>query len=102
AGPIGCLYIFMSAALVARTGVLLFGLASILGQLLGSVVLDAIWPPAAPPAVWQSALTVVLAAAGVAVAAVRWRRRCASGGQTPSVRLACAGARGVTRRPAAA
>lgn len=75
AGPIGCLYIFMSAALVARTGVLLFGLASILGQLLGSVVLDAIWPPAAPPAVWQSALTVVLAAAGVAVAAVRWRRR---------------------------
>lgn len=74
-GAIGCVYIFMSAALVARTGVLLFGLASVLGQLVGSVVLDAIWPPEAPAAAWQSATTVALASIGVVIAAVRWRRR---------------------------
>lgn len=74
-GAIGCVYIFMSAALVARTGVLLFGLASVLGQLVGSVVLDAIWPPAAPAPAWRSAVTVVIASVGVIVAAVRWRRR---------------------------
>lgn len=74
-GAIGCIYIFMSAALVERTGVLLFGLASVLGQLLGSVVLDAIWPPAAPASAWRSVLTVVIASLGVVVAAVRWRRR---------------------------
>lgn len=78
-GAIGCVYIFMSAALVARTGVLLFGLASVLGQLLGSVVLDAIWPPEAPAAAWQSATTVALASIGVVIAAVRWRRRHAAG-----------------------
>lgn len=74
-GAIGCIYIFMSAALVARTGVLLFGLASVLGQLLGSVALDAIWPPAAPPSAWRATLTVVLASLGVVIAATRWRRR---------------------------
>lgn len=83
-GAIGCVYIFMSAALVARTGVLLFGLASVLGQLLGSVVLDAIWPPEAPAAAWQSATTVALASIGVVIAAVRWRRRPPRGAGAPA------------------
>ncbi|MGK9220710.1 MULTISPECIES: DMT family transporter [unclassified Microbacterium] len=74
-GALGVAYIFISAALTPRTGVLLMTLGSVLGMLGASVVLDVLWPPAAPPALWQRALTVALAAGGVVVATVRAGRR---------------------------
>ena len=57
-GVIGVVYIFLSAALVRHTGVLLLGLGSVVGLLATSIVLDALWPPLSGPPL------------GVAVAAV--------------------------------
>ncbi|WOF24695.1 DMT family transporter [Microbacterium betulae] len=74
-GALGVAYIFISAALTPRTGVLLMTLGSVLGMLAASVVLDVVWPPESPPAVWQRALTVALAAAGVIVASLPPRLR---------------------------
>lgn len=75
-GAVGVVYIFLSAALVRHTGVLQLGLGSVVGLLVTSLVIDAIWPgQAAPP------LPVALAAVGVALVGVvvavlpRWRRR---------------------------
>ena len=44
------------------------------GQLVTSVVIDLVWPPAAGPAPWQLIAMVVVAVASVVVA-VPWRRR---------------------------
>lgn len=54
---------------------LLMGLGSVLGQLVTSVVIDLIWPPAAGPALWQVIAMVVVAVASVIVAVPRRRRR---------------------------
>ncbi|WP_433410716.1 DMT family transporter [Saccharomonospora azurea] len=43
-GVVGVVFIAVASVLVAWTGVLLFGLASVTGQLLGSVVLDLVVP----------------------------------------------------------
>ena len=43
-GPVSVIYIFLSAALVAQTGVLLLGLGAVVGQLLTSIAIDATWP----------------------------------------------------------
>jgi transporter family-2 protein len=72
-GPLGVVYIFVSAAIVQYTGVLLLGLGAVVGQLLTSVVLDALWPAPASPGVAQEVAMVVLALASVVVAAVPWR-----------------------------
>ncbi|MDL5350998.1 DMT family transporter [Microbacterium sp. zg-YB36] len=74
-GALGVCYIFLGAALVVHTGVLLLGLASIVGQLAASLVLDALWPAPAGPSVGASLAMVAVALASVAVAAVPWRRR---------------------------
>lgn len=68
-GAIGVTYIFLSAAIAPRIGVLLLSLGSVLGMLVGSVLLDLAWPPAVPPSPVRSAITVVVACAGVAIAA---------------------------------
>ena len=47
-GLLGAAYILLGVVIVARTGVLLMGLGAVLGQLVVSVLIDAIWPPAAP------------------------------------------------------
>ena len=74
-GALGVVYIFMSAAIVQYTGVLLLGLGAVVGQLVTSFVLDMAWPaPASPGAVQQLAM-VVVALASVVIAAVPWRRR---------------------------
>ncbi|MBN9169474.1 MAG: EamA-like transporter family protein, partial [Microbacterium sp.] len=67
-------YIFLSAALVSYTGVLLLALGTVVGQLAMSVVLDALWPASATPGLWQEVLTVSIAFLSVAVAAIPWRR----------------------------
>lgn len=73
-GVMGVAYIFVSAAIVHRIGVLLLGLASVVGQLITSVIIDAMFPAVSPPAWWQSTLMVVLALAAVIVATIPWGR----------------------------
>lgn len=73
-GAMGVVYIFLSAALVAHTGVLLLGLGAVVGQLLTAFALDLLWPaPAGPAWQWQLVM-VVVALASVVVATWRPRR----------------------------
>ncbi|QNA94220.1 DMT family transporter [Microbacterium sp. Se63.02b] len=74
-GFLGAAYILLGAFIVAHTGVLLMGLGSVLGQLVTSVVIDLIWPPASGPALWQVIAMVAVAVASVIVAVPRTRRR---------------------------
>ncbi|UGB34438.1 DMT family transporter [Microbacterium sp. cx-55] len=75
-GAIGVVYIFLSAALVRHTGVLQLGLGSVVGLLLTSVVIDAIWPAHSGPPLALALTAVALALVGVVIAVVpRWRRR---------------------------
>jgi len=74
-GALGVCYIFLSAALVVHTGVLLLGLASVAGQLAASVALDLVWPAPAGPSVGTALTMAAVALASVVVAAVPWRRR---------------------------
>lgn len=73
-GAIGVVYIFLSAALVQHTGVLLLGLGAVTGQLTTSLVLDLLWPSAAGPGLAQSAVMVAVALLSVVVATVPWKR----------------------------
>lgn len=74
-GAMGVTYVFLGAAIVAYTGVLLLGLASVVGQLLTAVVLDWIWPAYAGSGDVRALVVVTIALASVVVAAVPWRRR---------------------------
>lgn len=73
-GVIGVAYIFLAAALVAYTGVLLLGLGTVVGQVVTSVLIDVLWPTSAAPALAQSLIMSTLAILSVIVAAVPWRR----------------------------
>ncbi|WP_243073870.1 DMT family transporter [Microbacterium sp. SS28] len=73
-GGIGVVYIFLSAALVRHTGVLLLGLGSVVGLLATSVVLDAVWPPLSGPALPFALAAVCVALGGVVVAVIPWAR----------------------------
>ena len=73
-GAIGVVYIFMSAALVAHTGVLLLGLGAVVGQLGMSFALDALWPAPASPGLVQELAMVLVALLSVVVATVPWGR----------------------------
>ncbi len=68
-GAIGVVYIFLSAVVVRRTGVLLLGLGSVGGLLSTSVLLDALWPAPAAPGTAVALTAAAVAVAGVAVAA---------------------------------
>lgn len=69
-GPIGIVFIAVAAAIVRFTGVLLLGLATIAGQVVGAVLVDWVLPTAAshpgPATLLGAALTLV----AVVVAAV--------------------------------
>ncbi|MDO3701185.1 DMT family transporter [Micromonospora sp. C28SCA-DRY-2] len=69
-GPIGIVFIALAAAIVRFTGVLLLGLATIAGQVVGAVLVDLVLPTAAshpgPATLLGAALTLV----AVVVAAV--------------------------------
>ncbi|MGN9774290.1 DMT family transporter [Micromonospora sp. H33] len=62
-GPIGVVFIAVAAAIVRFTGVLLLGLATIAGQVVGAVAVDLILPTAAshpgPTTLLGAALTLV-------------------------------------------
>lgn len=74
-GLIGVTYIFLSAALVIHTGVLLLGLGAVVGQLLTAFALDALWPADAAPGWTTELVMVIVALASVVVAVAPWRRR---------------------------
>lgn len=73
-GALGVVYIFLSAALVEQTGVLLLGLGAVVGQLGTSFALDALWPAPASPGLVQELTMVIVALLSVVVATVPWRR----------------------------
>ncbi|GAA3213295.1 DMT family transporter [Microbacterium terregens] len=73
-GGIGVVYIVLSAALVAHTGVLLLGLGVVAGQLIASFVIDVVWPAPAGPGFAQAISMVIVALLSVVVATVPWRR----------------------------
>ncbi|WP_436837694.1 DMT family transporter [Micromonospora chersina] len=62
-GPIGIVFIALAAAIVRFTGVLLLGLATIAGQVVGAVLLDVLLPTAAshptPTTLLGAGLTLV-------------------------------------------
>lgn len=63
-GPIGIVFITVAAAIVRFTGVLLLGLATIAGQVVGAVVLDVVLPTSAShpgPATLAGALLTLVA-----------------------------------------
>ncbi|MGN8026545.1 DMT family transporter [Microbacterium sp. 22242] len=88
-GLLGAAYILLGVVIVARTGVLLMGLGAVLGQLVVSVLIDLVWPPAAGPAAWQVALMVAAAVASVLVA-LPWRRRGRGAGSSGAERISAA------------
>lgn len=73
-GALGVVYIFLSAALVVHTGVLLLGLGTVAGQLIAAFVLDLAWPAAAGPGWLIELLTVIVALSSVVIAVTPWRR----------------------------
>lgn len=74
-GATGVIYIFLSAAIVRYTGVLLLGLGSVVGLLATSLVLDAVWPAPSGPSLVAASVAVLVALAGVVIVVVPWRRR---------------------------
>ncbi|MCU0296219.1 MAG: DMT family transporter [Candidatus Nanopelagicales bacterium] len=67
-GPIGVTFIALAAWAVRRVGVLVFGLLSIGGQLLGSVAMDLVAPTGQTTLGWLQWLGLLLIAAAVALA----------------------------------
>ena len=75
-GAVGVVFIATAAWAVQVVGVLLFALASIMGQLIGALVLDLVLPTAGTSVGWQLFIGVVLTGIAVSVAALapRWSR----------------------------
>ena len=69
-GPMGIAFIWLAARLVRTLGVLLLGLATVAGQVLGALVIDLV---AEHPLTWQTVAGAVLTLVGVAVAALAGR-----------------------------
>lgn len=71
-GAIGCVFIGVSAFLVSHTGLLVLGLGTVAGQLVGAVLLDVI-VPGAGGVHWTTVAGAGLALVAVAVASIRRR-----------------------------
>lgn len=69
-GAIGCIFIGVNAFLVSHTGVLILGLGTVAGQLVGSVLLDAVAPGGAGLA-FSTVGGAALALVAVCVATLR-------------------------------
>ncbi|MFI7203029.1 DMT family transporter [Micromonospora aurantiaca (nom. illeg.)] len=74
-GPLGIVFIALAAALVRFTGVLLLGLATIAGQIVGAVLLDLLLPTAASHPGLDTLLGAALTLVAVLVAAFGPTRR---------------------------
>jgi transporter family-2 protein len=69
-GAIGCVFIGVSAFLVSHTGLLVLGLGTVAGQLVGAVVLDLV-VPGAGGLHWTTVAGAALALVAVAIASIR-------------------------------
>ena len=69
-GAIGCVFIGVSAFLVSHTGLLVLGLGTVAGQLVGAVVLDLV-VPGAGGLHWTTVAGAGLALVAVAIASIR-------------------------------
>lgn len=74
-GAIGCVFIGASSLLVKITGVLVLGLATVAGQLLTALALDALLPSAGHPIAWTTVAGTLLALVAVVVASLRVGQR---------------------------
>nr|WP_205779324.1 DMT family transporter [Micromonospora aurantiaca] len=74
-GPLGIVFIALAAALVRFTGVLLLGLATIAGQIVGAVLLDLVLPTAASHPGLDTLLGAALTMVAVLVAVFGPTRR---------------------------
>ncbi|GAB3143577.1 DMT family transporter [Micromonospora sonneratiae] len=74
-GPIGIVFIGVAAAVVRFTGVLLLGLATIAGQVVGALLIDLLAPTAGARPGPYPLLGVLLTLAAVAIAVLPSRRR---------------------------
>lgn len=72
-GPIGLAYITINAGVVRHTGVLVLGLSSIAGQLLGSLVIDTLIPVAGRTPSLMTVIGVAVTLVAVAVTTLRSR-----------------------------
>ncbi|WP_036374250.1 DMT family transporter [Micromonospora sp. ATCC 39149] len=81
-GPIGIVFIAVAVAVVRFTGVLLLGLATIAGQVVGAALLDVVLPTTASHPGVNTLLGAALTLVAVLLAALgpAWRRQ----GRTPS------------------
>ena len=73
-GPVGVAFTIVLGATIRPLGVLVFGLASVAGALVGAIVVDALAADA-PPITGPLVLGVLLTFAAVALAGVPPRRR---------------------------
>jgi len=80
-GVLGVLFVAAAAALVRVTGVLLFGLAALAGQVLGAAVLDLAAPPATGRPGVAAFAAVGLTAVAVGIAALPPRLRTTRAGR---------------------
>ena len=71
-GPMGCIFIGLSALLVRSLGVLLTSLGMIGGQLVGSLLLDIIFPAPGSVVVAATILGTLLTLAAIVVATLPW------------------------------
>ncbi|MFD1212530.1 DMT family transporter [Arthrobacter sp. GCM10027362] len=72
-GPLGCFFIVVAAVVVGSLGVLLTGLGMIAGQLLGALLLDALFPAPGSVITAATVLGTLLALAAMVLATLPWR-----------------------------
>jgi transporter family-2 protein len=77
-GPVGALFIAIATVVVGPLGVLVFGLFSIVGQLVGAVLLDLLVPTAGAYVGWQTFVAIGVTAGAVALASLSGRTRATS------------------------
>ncbi|HEX2247106.1 MAG TPA: DMT family transporter [Arthrobacter sp.] len=73
-GPIGCLFLALAAVLVRSLGVLLTGLGMIAGQVLGSLLLDAVFPAPGTIITTATVLGTLLTLVAMVLATLPWPR----------------------------
>ncbi|MEV6690114.1 DMT family transporter [Micromonospora sp. NPDC051196] len=82
-GPVGVLFIAVAATVVRLVGVLVLGLATIAGQVIGAVLLDVLLPTAASHPGPRTVLGALLTLVAVGVATLGGRFRPLSGRRRP-------------------
>jgi transporter family-2 protein len=74
-GPMGCLFIGLAALLVRSLGVLLTGLSMIGGQLIGSLILDLVFPTPGTVVGFATVAGTLLTLGAIVLTTLPWPRR---------------------------